>query len=49
MKTRMLKRARELWNSGERQLDRRNQLEWIRAIKRLGDRWLLASHVERRA
>jgi hypothetical protein len=49
MNVKMLKRVRELWNTGERQLDRHNQRAWVRAVKRLGERWLLAKHVERRA
>lgn len=49
MKTQLLKRARELWNCGDRSLDRRNQREWARALRRLGDKWLLAQYVERRA
>lgn len=49
MNVKMLKKVRELWNTGERQLDRHNQRAWVRAVKRLGERWLLAKHVERRA
>ena len=49
MNTKMLRKARTLWATGNRRLDRRNQREWIRAIRRLGSRWLLATHVERKA
>lgn len=42
MNTRMLRRARTLWASGDRRLDRHNQRAWIRSIRRLGTRWLLA-------
>lgn len=48
MKTKMLKKARALWNTGDRRLDRYNQRAWIRAIRRLGDKWLLATHVQRK-
>ena len=49
MKTKMLTMSRRLWATGNQRLDRRNQLAWIRAIRRLGSRWLLATHVERKA
>lgn len=49
MNTKMLTMSRRLWNTGNTRLDRRNQLEWVRAIRRLGDKWLLAKHVERQA
>lgn len=42
MKTKMLRRARVLWASGDRCLDRHNQRAWIRSIRSLGSRWLLA-------
>ena len=48
MKTRMLTKARQLWATGNKSLDRRNQREWIRAIRKLGDKWLLARYVEKR-
>jgi hypothetical protein len=48
MNTKMLRKARALWATGNRRLDRRNQLAWIRAIRRLGSRWLLAQHQPRR-
>ncbi len=48
MNTKMLRKARALWATGNRRLDRRNQLAWVRAIRRLGDKWLLATHVERK-
>lgn len=47
MNTRMLRRARTLWASGDRRLDRHNQRAWIRSIRRLGSRWLLAVPAER--
>ena len=48
MNTRMLRRARALWSSGDRRLDRHNQRAWARAIRRLGSRWLLAVPVTRK-
>lgn len=48
MKTKMLKKARTLWNTGDRRLDRYNQRAWVQAIRRLGDKWLLATHVQRK-
>lgn len=48
MKTKMLRKARVLWASGDRRLDRHNQRAWVRAIRRLGSRWLLATHVPRK-
>ena len=47
MNTTMLRRARELWNTGRRDLDRHNQRAWVRSVIRLGDRWILAKHVHR--
>lgn len=49
MKTKMLIKARQLWNTGNPRLDRRNQLEWVRAIRVVGDKWLLAKYVERKS
>ena len=48
MKTRMLTKARQLWATGNKSLDRRNQREWIHAIRKLGDKWLLAKYVEKK-
>ena len=48
MKIKMLAKARRLWNTGNTRLDRRNQREWVRAIRRLGNKWLLAVPVARK-
>lgn len=48
MKTKMLRVARRLWATGDRRLDRRNQRAWVQAVRRLGDKWLLAQHVQRK-
>jgi hypothetical protein len=47
MNTRMLRRARALWASGDRHTDRHNQRAWVRSIRSLGPRWLLAQPVRR--
>lgn len=47
MNTYYLKRARELWNSGYRNLDRHNQRAWVRSLKMLGPKWLLLKKVEK--
>ena len=49
MNTKMLTMSRRLWATGNQRLDRRNQRAWVQAIRRLGDKWLLAQHVERKA
>lgn len=48
MKIKMLIKARQLWRTGDIRMDRRNQREWVRAVRRLGDKWLLAKHVQRK-
>ena len=47
MNTRMLRRARALWASGDRRTDRHNQRAWVRSIRNLGSQWLLAQPVRR--
>lgn len=50
MKTKLLSMARRLWNSEvcPREINRLNQVKWAKSVARLGDKWLLAKHVERR-
>lgn len=50
MKTKLLKMARHLWNVdyAPKEVNRRNQRAWARSVARLGDKWLLAKHVEKR-
>lgn len=50
MNTRMLRRARELFSTPyiPKEHNRSYQRQWIRQIRNLGDRWLLARPVERR-
>jgi len=42
MKTNMLTRVRKHFESGDRRIDRHNQRAWIKSIRFLGTRWLLA-------
>jgi hypothetical protein len=47
----LLKRSRILWNSdlASPNLNRLNQLKWARAVQQLGDKWLLAQIVSKKA
>lgn len=51
MKTHILTRVRRHFNSEyvPAEINRRNQLAWVRAIRMLGDRWLLAQPQGREA
>lgn len=51
MNTSMLKRGRRLWSNplAAAETNRRNLREWVRAIRTVGDKWLLAEHVQRKA
>lgn len=51
MKTQLLKMARRTWANphAPRRTVRHNQLAYARAIYRLGDKWLLAKKIERKA
>lgn len=51
MNTRMLKIARRLWANPDAptHINRANARKWARAIRQLGENWLLAKPVERRA
>lgn len=50
MKTAALKRVRELFAVDyiPKHTQRHNQKQWVRSVRQLGDRWLLATCVERR-
>ena len=50
MNTRMLRHVRGLWNSSlvPHHINRANQRKWVRSIRRLGEKWLLAKHIERK-
>jgi hypothetical protein len=51
MKTKMLKRARHLFCHAyvPTSTARHNMRQWVRSIRQLGDRWLLAKNVRRSA
>lgn len=50
MKTKLLRMARRLWSSDitPREVNRVNQIKWAKSVARLGDKWLLAKHIERK-
>ncbi len=49
MNTRMLAHVRQLWNCPyvPESINRANQRKWIRSVRMLGNKWLLAKHIER--
>jgi hypothetical protein len=51
MNVKLLSMARRLWNAGHAptEVNRNNQLKWARAVHRLGDKWLLATYVQKKA
>lgn len=51
MRTKMLKKARELFavEIAPRHIQRHNMRAWVRSVRLLGSKWLLAEHVERKA
>ena len=51
MNTCFLKKVRTLWNVDyvPKEQNRHNQLQWVRSVRMLGDKWLLAQHVQRKA
>ncbi len=50
MNTRMLRHVRQMWNVDHvsQEINRANQRKWVRSVRRLGDKWLLAKHIERK-
>lgn len=50
MKTDMLRLARRLYNVDyiPREINRANQRKWVRSVRLLGSRWLLAEYVSRK-
>jgi hypothetical protein len=50
MNTKMLKHVRQLFNTQgvDKRINRHNQRQWVRSIRHLGDKWLLAKHVTRK-
>lgn len=47
MKTNMLVRVRKHFNCGDRRIDRHNQRAWVKSVRFLGSKWLLAKQIER--
>jgi len=49
MNTTLLRRVRRHFNSDlvSEQLNRRNRLAWVRSVRRLGHRWLLAQPINK--
>lgn len=49
MRAEMLKHVRELFavDYAPKHTQRHNQRQWVKSIRRLGDRWLLARPVEK--
>lgn len=50
MNTKMLKHVRTLYNTKDVdiRINRHNQRQWVRSIRFLGDKWLLATPVQRK-
>ena len=48
MNTKMLTKARQLFSVDyvPPEINRANQRKWIRSIRNLGDKWLLAKNIE---
>jgi hypothetical protein len=51
MNTEALKHVRALWSNprAPQAINRANQRKWVRSIRMLGDKWLLAQPIERKA
>ncbi len=50
MNTKMLKHVRQLFNAPhvDKSINRHNQRQWVRSVRFLGDKWLLAKPVMRK-
>ena len=50
MNVRMLRHVRQMWNVDHvsQEINRSNQRKWIKSVRLLGDKWLLAQHIERK-
>lgn len=49
MKTNMLIRVRQHFNCADAKTNRHNQRAWVRSIRFLGDKWLLAAPINKGA
>lgn len=47
MNVTLLSRVRRHFNCGNARIDRHNRLAWVRSIRMLGDKWVLAKPVTR--
>ena len=49
MNIKVLKHVRQLFNTEgvDKRINRHNQRQWVRSIRYLGDKWLLAHRVQR--
>ena len=47
MNTHYLTRARKHFNCGISHIDKHNRRAWIRSLRHLGDKWLLAKPITR--
>jgi hypothetical protein len=45
MQTYYLRLTKRLFNSGIRSTDRHNRRAWVKSVRMLGDKWLLAKQV----
>ena len=50
MNTKMLVKARKLWNNPDAsvELNRANMRKWVKSVRMLGSNWLLAVPVEKK-
>lgn len=50
MNTTLLRRVRRLYNSDlvSDELNRTNQRKWVKAVRQLGNKWLLVGNVQRK-
>jgi hypothetical protein len=50
MKTNVLTHVRKLYNTEgvDKRINRHNQRQWVKSIRYLGDKWLLAVPVQRK-
>jgi hypothetical protein len=48
MNTHYLQRVRQHFNCAERHINRHNMRAWVRSVRFLGDKWLLAEQVVRK-
>ena len=47
MNTKYLTRVRQMYTCGIPKIDRHNQRAWVKSVRYLGDKWLLALPIKR--